>query len=255
MIHEGDRRWSNIQIKYLQSWWEGKYELLDLGIFFSPFFCHNCLSFSSKSKQIVVATFFPTKTHLWGPPPQASELYGTAKPRVGWWGSHCSWGPGHSRHSIPSGKRLLLPCCKPPVRVVGWHLHHTNPPAADLPLTEANHSRFGVFSQEKRLQWLLTGLAPLSHPFALSGELWGHFCPHLCMYFCSHDQESPLTAVYFVPLLILGHLNSSCCTLSILFPTVMDGLQTETGWDAEHRYYTGGRRINDGLMKSKLTLH
>lgn len=76
------------------------------------------------------------------------------------------------------------------------------------------------------------------------------------MYFCSHDQESLLTVVYFIPLLILGHLNGSYFTLSILFPTgKWMGLQTESRWDAEHKYYTGTRRINEGLLKKKLTLH
>lgn len=196
MIHEGDRRWSNIQIKYLQSWWEGKYELLDLGIFFSPFFCHNSLSFNSKSKQIAAATFF---FH------QNTPLRSTS---TGWtWALwHCiaqgglvglplQLGPGHSQaqHSI----RLLFPCWKVPGEKLqtcseggDWHLHHANPPAADLPLTQASHSRFGVFP---------------------------------------HDQESLLTAVSFVPLLILGHLNSSYCTLSILFPTVM-GRPSDWNW-------------------------
>lgn len=64
-------------------------------------------------------------------------------------------GQAISRHSVPSGKGWLFPRCKPTVKVVDWHLHDTtNSPAADHSLTEANHSRFGVFPQEWRLQWL-----------------------------------------------------------------------------------------------------
>lgn len=102
-----------------------------------------------------------------------------------------------------------------------------------------------------QLAWLLSPI-----PLLCQGVLWGHFYPHLSMYFCSHDQESLLTVVYFIPLLILGHLNGSYFTLSILFPTgKWMGLQTESRWDAEHKYYTGTRRINEGLLKKKLTLH
>ena len=136
--------------------------------------------------------------------------------------------------SFASANGVLLPCCKPTGRA-NPRLHGTpSPPAAHRPVTEAKHTRFGVFTQQRSLQQPAQLLSSIA--LHCRGGLWVHLCPHPCMHFCSHDREALLTAVFFVPLPITG--TSERLILHPQHPLPGwhgRGLQTESRWDAEHK--------------------
>lgn len=224
--------------------------LPNLGDIFCPFFCHNSLSFNSKSKQILVATLF---FH------QNAPLRSTFPALWALW--HCK----------AQGMLVGLPQQLGTRPFPGTAFHQAkaaNPQSGwgtdtcTIPLTLLQQNTLWqrqttagleFFLRSGGFSGLLTSLTPLTPPCALSGGC--------------EDTSAPTSACISAPM-IKNHCSQLCAlhhcsswdiwtahTLHWASSFLLSWAGTESGWDAEHKYYTGARMINEGLLKNQLTLH